>query len=274
MKLKTILAVAAVLFALFPAHTEENMNATLQIGKTKYAVAFEENKTVQSLLELFPLSVKMNEWAGNSEYYARLSQRLDTSDAKTPKSFSAGDIALYNNISLVIFYADTTSTSGYVLLGRIKNTDGGLKSALENAGGKVVFQSSEKSAASKPDDKAEIAEIANLYKEMYKAMIAKDLNAMSKIHANSFVLVHMTGTRMNKDEYLAAVKDGTLNYYTAEHDDISVNVDGNKAALCGKSRVNAAVYGGGNHTWHLQQDMTLEKIGGEWKFTYSKASTY
>lgn len=61
MKLKTILAVAAVLFALFPAHTEENMNATLQIGKTKYAVAFEENKTVQSLLELFPLSVKMNE---------------------------------------------------------------------------------------------------------------------------------------------------------------------------------------------------------------------
>lgn len=79
---------------------------------------------------------------------------------------------------------------------------------------------------------------------------------------------------MNKEEYLAAVKDGTLNYYSAEHDDISVKVSGNKASLCGKSRVNVAVYGGGKHTWRLQQDMTLEKIGGEWKFTYSKASTY
>lgn len=262
MKPKTILAVAAALFALFSAHTEENVGFALEIGKTEYAAAFEESKTVQSLLELFPLSVKMNEWAGNSEYYARFSQRLDTSDAKTPKSFSAGDIALYNNVSLVIFYADTTNTSGYVLLGCIKNTDGGLKFALENAGGNVSFKISEK------------AEIANLYRKMYRAMTSRDLDAMAKIHADNFVLVHMTGTRMNKVEYLAAVKDGTLNYYTAEHDDISVSLDGNKAALCGKSRVNAAVYGGGNHTWHLQQDMTLEKIGGEWKFTYSKASTY
>lgn len=116
--------------------------------------------------------------------------------------------------------------------------------------------------------------ITALYKEMYRAMTAKDLGSMAKIHAESFVLVHMTGAKMNLSEYLAAIKDGTLNYYEAEHDDIGVTADGNLALLCGKSRVNAAVYGGGRRTWRLRQDMALEKINGEWKFTYSKASAY
>jgi hypothetical protein len=57
----------------------------------------------------------------------------------------------------------------------------------------------------------------------------------------------------NRAEFIAAVQDGTLNYYTADHDEINVKIDGNHATLVGKSRVNAAVYGGGRHTWRLQQ---------------------
>ena len=123
-------------------------------------------------------------------------------------------------------------------------------------------------------DTQEIEAIQERYKAMYCAMIAKDMATMAELHAPSFVLIHMTGVKMNQKEYLAAVKNGTLNYYSADHDDISVKVDGNSARLCGKSRVNAAVYGGGKHVWRLQQDMTLEKIGGVWRFTHSQASTY
>ena len=97
---------------------------------------------------------------------------------------------------------------------------------------------------------------------------------MNEIHDDVFQLVHMTGSRMNKKEYLDAVKDGTLNYYSMEHDEIFVTVDGDSATLKGKSRVNAAVYGGGRHTWRLQQDMKLKKVRGKWKFTFSQASTY
>ena len=46
------------------------------------------------------------------------------------------------------------------------------------------------------------------------------------------------------------------------------------ARLIGRSRVNAAVYGGGRHTWPLQMDSKLERIGGQWKITWTKASTY
>lgn len=35
-----------------------------------------------------------------------------------------------------------------------------------------------------------------------------------------------------------------------------------------------AVYGGGRHTWPLQMDSMLERIGGRWRITWTKASIY
>ena len=124
------------------------------------------------------------------------------------------------------------------------------------------------------DNAQEISTIQALYQKMFRAMVDKDMKAMAEVHDASFVLVHMTGSRMNRNEYFEAVKDGTLNYYSAEHDDMAVKITGDTATLTAKSRVTAAVYGGGKHTWRLQQNMKLKKIGGKWKFTFSQASTY
>ena len=126
----------------------------------------------------------------------------------------------------------------------------------------------------KVDKAQEISAIQALYQKMFRAMVDKDMKVMAEVHDASFVLVHMTGSRMNRDEYFDAVKDGTLNYYSAEHDDMEVKITGDTATLTAKSRVTAAVYGGGKHTWRLQQNMKLKKIGGKWKFTFSQASTY
>lgn len=128
--------------------------------------------------------------------------------------------------------------------------------------------------AQNAENAQEIAAIQALYQKMFRAMVDKDMKAMAEVHDASFVLVHMTGSRMNCDEYFDAVKDGTLNYYSAEHDDMEVKITGDTATLTAKSRVTAAVYGGGKHTWRLQQNMKLKKIGGKWKFTFSQASTY
>ena len=56
------------------------------------------------------------------------------------------------------------------------------------------------------------------YQEMYRAMIAKDIPALSAVLDDSFVLVHMTGMRQPKAAFLKAVANGTLNYSSAEHD--------------------------------------------------------
>lgn len=121
------------------------------------------------------------------------------------------------------------------------------------------------------NDKEQILE---LYDAMYKAMIAKDMETLDEVHDEYFILIHMTGMRQSKEEYMRAIEDGTLNYYSAEHEKQEVNVTGDKATLTGRSRVNAAVFGGGRHTWRLQLRFQLIKRQGRWYFTEAVASTY
>ena len=121
------------------------------------------------------------------------------------------------------------------------------------------------------DDKEQIV---NLYRQMYQAMIAKDIAALDTILADGSVLVHMTGTRQPKKQYLHEIENGTLNYYSVEDNEITITVDGMTAEMTGRSRVNAAVYGGGRHTWRLQMKSKLTKTDGRWQFVESKASTY
>ena len=118
------------------------------------------------------------------------------------------------------------------------------------------------------------SQIETLYREMYKAMIEKDAATLNRIHADDFVLTHMTGMRQSKQEYIRAIAGGTLNYYSAEQEHMDIKVDGNHATLTGRSRVNAAVFGGGRHTWRLQLAFQLIKRDGHWLFAAAKASTY
>ena len=113
-----------------------------------------------------------------------------------------------------------------------------------------------------------------LYKEMYSAMINKDKSELDRIHDDSFVLFHMTGMKQSKREYISAIMSGTLNYYSAVHDDMQVAINGDTARLTGKSKVTAVVFGGGKHTWRLQLDSELIKKNDEWYFTLANASTY
>ena len=117
-------------------------------------------------------------------------------------------------------------------------------------------------------------QIARLYEDMLRYMITKDTVSLGALLSDDSVLVHMTGHRQSKGEYLREIASGVLNYYSAQTDSIDITVDGDKARLVGRSRVNAAVYGGGRHTWPLQMDSRLERIDGQWKIVWTKASTY
>ena len=117
-------------------------------------------------------------------------------------------------------------------------------------------------------------QIIHLYYEMYAAMVNKDKAVLERVHDDSFVLVHMTGMRQPKEVYISSIMDGTLNYYSAEHEDMQVEINGDNAVLIGKSRVTAAVFGGGKHTWRLQLRFQLVKKTGQWRFALASASTY
>ena len=117
-------------------------------------------------------------------------------------------------------------------------------------------------------------QIEQLYQEMYQAMVEKDTATLNRVHADDFVLVHMTGMRQSKQEYINAIADGTLNYFSAQHEQMDISIEGDTATLTGCSRVTAAVFGGGRGTWRLQLLFKLAKHNGKWQFTESRASTY
>ena len=116
--------------------------------------------------------------------------------------------------------------------------------------------------------------IQKAYIRMYEGMIEKDESILREVLDDSFVLVHMTGMRQPKEAFIKAVLNGTLNYYSAEHENMPVEISGDTAVLTGQSYVAAAVFGGGRHNWHLQQKCSLKKTDGVWKITRSVASTY
>lgn len=116
--------------------------------------------------------------------------------------------------------------------------------------------------------------IENSYRQMYQGMIEKDRSILAEVLDDSFVLVHMTGMRQSKAEFIRAVENGTLNYYSADHQRLDTDINGDSAVLIGQSSVNAAVFGGGRCTWRLQLKMKLIKKSDTWKICESAASTY
>ena len=116
--------------------------------------------------------------------------------------------------------------------------------------------------------------VEDCYCKLYCGMIEKDGLLLSEVLDNSFVLIHMTGMRQTKEKFIRAVEDGTLNYYSADHQHIEAKIQGNRAKMTGKSVVNAAVFGGGQHTWRLQLNVELVRDVRTWRITEMRASTY
>ena len=116
--------------------------------------------------------------------------------------------------------------------------------------------------------------IRNVYIRMYDGMITKNESILREVLDESFVLIHMTGMRQSKEAFITSVINGTLNYFSAEHENMPVEIHGDNAVLTGQSYVSAAVFGGGRSNWHLQQICTMRKIDGNWKIMLSEAGTF
>lgn len=132
----------------------------------------------------------------------------------------------------------------------------------------------EKSTDMKANSSDDSALISGCYEEMYRCMRAKDTALLGKLLDGNFVLVHMTGMRQPKAEYLHSIADGRLNYFSCNDTRLEISVRGDTARMTGRSRVNAAVFGGGRHIWSLQLDIDLVKRNGTWLMTEARAATY
>ena len=124
-----------------PLPKEENpmnniISITVMVGDTTFSATLEDSETSRALAELLPLTLNMSELNGNEKYFY-LDQSLPT-DSKRPGQIHTGDLMLYGDNCLVLFYESFSSSYSYTRLGSIDDPEG-LAQAVGHGNATVTF---------------------------------------------------------------------------------------------------------------------------------------
>lgn len=128
--MKKILLIIVFLFLLIgcTSNKEENNieeefmdKVNITVNNREYVLELEDNQTTREFLNTLPLSITMEELNGN-EKYKYLDNKF-TTDSKVPEIINKGDVMLYGNNCLVIFYKTFTTTYSYTKIGYINNLE-------------------------------------------------------------------------------------------------------------------------------------------------------
>ena len=101
---------------------DNNSNAVISsvkvtINNKEYTLNLEDNETAKSFANLLPQEFNMSELNGN-EKYIYMNSSLPT-NSSNPKHISAGDVMLYGDNCLVIFYKSFDTSYSYTKIGHI-----------------------------------------------------------------------------------------------------------------------------------------------------------
>ena len=92
----------------------------MKIGNKEYSVVLHDNNTTKALQEILPITVKMSEFNGNEKYY-HFRETLPSKPEHIGQ-IKTGDIMLFGDDCLVVFYKDFKTTYSYTRIGHIENT--------------------------------------------------------------------------------------------------------------------------------------------------------
>ncbi len=108
----------------------DNIRLNMTVNHTAYTVVLEDNETARELVRMLPLTLEMNELNGNEKYYY-----FDTSFSTNEENIGMiqnGDLMIYGNNCLVLFYDSFSTTYRYTRVGYVENAEN-LASILGNS---------------------------------------------------------------------------------------------------------------------------------------------
>ena len=98
---------------------EVNKEVKVIINESEYIIDLEDNDTVKEFINLLPQEYTMNELNGN-EKYVYMDNSLKT-NSYNPNHIEKGDVMLYGDNCLVIFYESFDTSYSYTKIGHIDN---------------------------------------------------------------------------------------------------------------------------------------------------------
>lgn len=117
-----------------PVPEEHRLQVTVN-GQNFYGEIY-DNETARAFASMLPMSINMQELNGNEKYHY-FDSALPT-NASRPEGIHTGDLMLYGNNCLVLFYEDFTTSYSYTPLGRLENPTG-LAQVLGSGSAQITF---------------------------------------------------------------------------------------------------------------------------------------
>ena len=94
----------------------------LVINGRQFAVTLADNAAARAFAALVPMTLKMGDLHGNEKYHF-LKTRLPSRPVN-PGRIQAGDLMLFGDDCVVLFYKDFDTGYSYTRIGRLQNAEG------------------------------------------------------------------------------------------------------------------------------------------------------
>ncbi|MGG7466691.1 MULTISPECIES: cyclophilin-like fold protein [Bacteroidota] len=109
----------------------------ITVGSSVFTASLYDNATANTFKAMLPLTVNMSELNGNEKFYDFPNDL--PSNPGNPGSIKNGDIMLYGNRTLVLFYKSFSTSYNYTGIGKVDNTSG-YATALGSGPVTVTFE--------------------------------------------------------------------------------------------------------------------------------------
>lgn len=124
-----------------------------------------------------------------------------------------------------------------------------------------------------PGDSPEAERLRDVERTRLQALVDADMDVVERLLAEDFVLVPPPGFPLARDEYLAAVAAGDLDYLAFEPvSDIDVRLFGNAAVVTYESLIDVDAAGLGRFTHNAWHTYLYEKRYGQWQVVWEQAT--
>ncbi|WP_252312687.1 cyclophilin-like fold protein [Sinobaca sp. H24] len=93
----------------------------ITIDEQEFSARLYDNETTQAFIEILPLDINMSDVNSNEKFY-RFQDTLPT-NSERPGEIHAGDIMLYGDNGLVLFYESLSSDYSYTRIGYVEEAE-------------------------------------------------------------------------------------------------------------------------------------------------------
>ena len=117
-----------------------------------------------------------------------------------------------------------------------------------------------------------MTDLAAVERERLRALVARDMERATELHADDFQLITPVGRALSKAEYLEAVRSGDIAYARWEAGDIVVRAHGDVAVLRYPAEIAFTVDGAVTPRRRLWHTDLYERREGRWQVVWSQAT--